>query len=223
MDETGTSGFLARWSRRKVQARTDPQTLLPESAAAPLETSQPVELAPAPASATGTSPEPLPDTLQPPAAEAAVAEQPVLTLDDVAKLTRESDFTRFVSSGVQPEVRNAALKKLFTDPRYNVMDGLDVYIDDYSVPDPLPQSMLVKMVQAKFLGLLQDVAEEKVGELKQLLTDAPDPPAPALAAASPTVEPTDPDEDADLQLQPHDAAGRPGPAPGADPDGGREH
>jgi hypothetical protein len=83
--------------------------------------------------------------------------------------------------------------------------------------------MLVKMVQAKFLGLLQDVAEEKVGELKQLLTDAPDPPAPALAAASPTVEPTDPVEDADLQLQPHDAAGRPGPAPGADPDAGREH
>jgi hypothetical protein len=33
-------------------------------------------------------------------------------------------------------VRNAALKKLFTDPHFNVMDGLDVYIDDYGKPDP---------------------------------------------------------------------------------------
>jgi hypothetical protein len=206
-----------------VQARTDPQAVLPEPATPPPETSQPVDLAPEPASATGTSPEPLPEAVQPPAAEAGEAEPPVLTLDDVARLTRDSDFTRFVSSGVQPEVRNAALKKLFTDPHYNVMDGLDVYIDDYGVPDPLPQNMLVKMAQARFLGLLQDVAEEKVGELKQLLADATDTSAPALAAASPTVEPIEPDEDADLQLQPHDAAGRPGPAPGADPDAGREH
>ena len=30
------------------------------------------------------------------------------------------------------------MKKLFADPHYNVMDGLDVYIDDYSKPDPIP-------------------------------------------------------------------------------------
>jgi hypothetical protein len=39
---------------------------------------------------------------------------------------------------VAPEVKNAAFKKLFADPHFNVMDGLDIYIDDYSKPDPLP-------------------------------------------------------------------------------------
>ena len=43
---------------------------------------------------------------------------------------------------VAPEVRNAAMKKLFADPQFNVMDRLDTYIDDYSLPDPLPASML---------------------------------------------------------------------------------
>ena len=37
---------------------------------------------------------------------------------------------------------NAALKKLFSDPHFNVMDGLDTYIDDYGKPDPIPPSML---------------------------------------------------------------------------------
>ena len=51
------------------------------------------------------------------------------------------------------------MKKLFADPRYNVMDGLDVYIDDYSKPDPIPYAMLRGLASAKFLGLFD--AEEK--------------------------------------------------------------
>jgi hypothetical protein len=31
-------------------------------------------------------------------------------------------------------VKNAAMKKLFADPHFNVMDRLDIYIDDYSSP-----------------------------------------------------------------------------------------
>ena len=38
-------------------------------------------------------------------------------------------------------------KTLFQDPHYNVMDGLDTYIDDYSKPDPLPEGWLEKMNQ----------------------------------------------------------------------------
>ena len=30
------------------------------------------------------------------------------------------------------------MKKLFSDPHFNVMDGLDTYIDDYGKPDPIP-------------------------------------------------------------------------------------
>jgi hypothetical protein len=63
-----------------------------------------------------------------------------------------------VAEGVAPEVKNAALKKLFTDPHFNVMDGLDTYIDDYGKPDPLPAGMLRRMAQSQLLGLFDDDA-----------------------------------------------------------------
>jgi hypothetical protein len=129
-------------------------------------------------------------------------------MDDVATLTRESDFSRFVSPGVDGDVKNAALKRLFTDPHFNVMDGLDTYIDDYGKPDPLPEGMLRQMVQSQLLGLFAEKVEEKE-------------PADAPAAAPPTPE-TAPDEDTDLRLQPDDDAGRAGPEPGAGEDAGRQ-
>ncbi|WP_309246525.1 DUF3306 domain-containing protein [Ramlibacter montanisoli] len=64
---------------------------------------------------------------------------PLPTLADTESLTKDSDFTRFVQPGVSPEVKNAAMKKLFADPHFNVMDGLDTYIDDYGKPDPIPR------------------------------------------------------------------------------------
>src|SRR5690606_20204899 len=81
----------------------------------------------------------------PPPAEAAPAPEPVApvpapTLQDVQALTHESDFSAFVARGVAPEVRNAAMKKLFGDPRFNVMDGLDVYVEDYTRPDPISET-----------------------------------------------------------------------------------
>ena len=42
-------------------------------------------------------------------------------------------------------VRRAALKKLFSDARFNVMDGLDIYIDDYSKEDPIPPALLAQL------------------------------------------------------------------------------
>jgi hypothetical protein len=49
---------------------------------------------------------------------------------------------------VDPAVQQAAMKKMFTDPHFNVMDGLDIYIDDYSKPDPLPPGMLKEWFRA---------------------------------------------------------------------------
>jgi hypothetical protein len=40
------------------------------------------------------------------------------------------------------------MKKLFSDPHFNVMDGLDSYIADYGKPDPIPLSMLRLMNQS---------------------------------------------------------------------------
>ena len=56
---------------------------------------------------------------------------------------------------VDPLVQQAALKKMFTDPHFNVMDRLDIYIDDYSQPDPLPMGMLERMAQSEMLNLFR--------------------------------------------------------------------
>jgi hypothetical protein len=104
-----------------------------------------------------------------PNSQSTTTEEPakVLTLEDVSKLTPESDFTSYMTQGVSPEVRNAAMKKLLADPHYNIMDGLDIYIGDYNTPDPLPEGMLAKMVGAQFLGLVkapEDVAQSAPSE-----------------------------------------------------------
>lgn len=192
-------GFLSRWSRRKALAREgvalpEPPTPAPAPAAAPAPVAMAVAEAPAAA----------------PADEPATAPPPP-TLDDVATLTPSADFSRFVTPDVTPEVRNAALKKLFADPHYNVMDGLDIYIDDYGRPDPLPAGMLRQMVQSAALGLFAD----EPATPSRAAAASPTAPAPLTAPAD--------HEDPDLRLQPDDAAERPGPGPGAadEPEGQR--
>ena len=191
-------GFFSRWSRRKQAVRVG-QPLPPE----PVE---PVAEAPVPAAAPATA-----------VASAAPVEReapPAPTLDDVARLTPEADFSRFVAPDVSSEVRNAAVKKLFADPRFNVMDGLDTYIDDYSIPSPLSKADMAKMVGARFLKLVDDPDEEKAP------TAASDPPpsdGPTAASPGDTVADTPPthDDHADLQLQPDHAPGRESPGHGA--------
>lgn len=145
-DEQG-GGFLDRWSRRKVQAR---------AGQAPADEAPPPVAAAVAAPVDGSKKPPALADQAPPAIK---EEAPVLTLEDAQALTPESDFTPFVQRAVAPEVRNAAFKKLFADPHFNVMDGLDIYIDDYSQPDPLPASMLRQMASAKFLQLVEEEPE----------------------------------------------------------------
>ena len=78
--------------------------------------------------------------------DAGVAPPPLPSLDSV---TFESDFKAFMHAKVEESVKRAALKKLFADPRFNVMDGLDTYIDDYSKDDPIPQAMLEQLEHSK--------------------------------------------------------------------------
>ena len=76
---------------------------------------------------------------------------------------------------VDPAVQQAALKKMFTDPHFNIMDGLDIYIDDYSKPDPLPPGMLERMVQSDMLNLFRKSSEELGPESQQSISPRPDP------------------------------------------------
>ena len=103
---------------------------------------------------------------------AADAYQPLPTLEDVRSLTPQSDFQPFMQRGVGSEVRNAAMKKLFADPHFNVMDGLDIYIDDYSKPDPLPQGMLERMVQSDMLNLFRKKSEMVAAKEDDKSTDS---------------------------------------------------
>ncbi len=118
--------FLSRWSRRKLASMAQPsaQPVIPAQA----ETVIPAQ--------AGTQ---LPVEQQQP-------------LPPLESLTPESDFTPFMQAEVDPATRRAALKTLFQDPQFNVMDGLDVYIDDYSKPDPIPEGWLDRMYQTARLG-----------------------------------------------------------------------
>jgi hypothetical protein len=99
---------------------------------------------------------------QPPAAQPAIdADTPVPELPAVDKLTMESDFSGFMHPKVDESLRRAALKKLFSDPHFNVMDGLDTYVADYSQPDPLPEGMLAGLRQAQnILAWAQETKEQ---------------------------------------------------------------
>ena len=77
-------------------------------------------------------------------------------------------------------VKRAALRKLFSDPHFNVMDGLDTYIDDYNKADPLPASMLRKMTQSAFLGLFRE--DDENPDLQLQPDDADRQPGPEPSA-----------------------------------------
>lgn len=117
-----------------------------------------------------------PPPAKPAAAPALDPEAPPPELPPVEKLTMDSDFRGFFHPKVDENLRRAALKKLFSDPHFNVMDGLDVYIDDYSKPNPLPASMLAQLRQAqKILEWAADKKEVAGTETAAL------PPGPASA------------------------------------------
>jgi Protein of unknown function (DUF3306) len=96
-------------------------------------------------------------------------------LPSLESLTFESDFTGFLRANVEESVKRAALKKLFRDPRFNVMDGLDTYIDDYTKNDPISDEMLKQLDHARstFLGL-----EPPAQEPQQANADEPGPDQP---------------------------------------------
>ncbi len=216
-------GFLGRWSKRKIDDRAGKPLAEPVVPAATVAQSQSdsakADQSTGVTNVAGGTP-----------ASGQSAQEPVKlpTLQDVQHLTPESDFKPFMAQGVTAEVKNAAMKKLFADPHFNVMDRLDTYIDDYSLPDPLPESMLRKMASAKFLGLFDDDEEEKEATLTPvaetaspeaqalIARDVPDTPIDEVVAQSqPALEAPEPHDHIDLRLQPDHAAGSEGVGRGA--------
>ena len=190
-DDDTPAGFLSRWSRRKADVREGRAVV--EEVRAPVVSSN----ANAPQGGEVAANKTANDQ----------ANQPVPTMEDVQQLNADSNFASFMSSKVAPEVKNAAMKKLFADPHFNVMDGLDIYIDDYGIPDPLPAGMLEQMTSIDGLNLFND---KNKGDTP---ADQPEGQTSAdVAQSSPsdnlsTTQPDIPAHDhADLRLQPNPAA-----------------
>jgi hypothetical protein len=160
-------GFLRRWARRKTEIQEGrdlapvpaPEPAVAGTVDAPLPAQAPERAEAALASA---APEPAPA----PAPAPATA---LPTMEDVASLDADSDFSAFVARGVDQAVRRGALKKLFADPHFNVMDKLDIYIDDYTQASPVSAAMLASLSHAKSVfmraaGDEEDAAAEAAPE-----------------------------------------------------------
>ncbi|MCZ8253120.1 MAG: DUF3306 domain-containing protein [Hylemonella sp.] len=201
-------GFLGRWSQRKQALREGKPLEEPLVSVAPPT--------PAPAVAARTPP-----VQAEPGAAPEVEAPPPPTLEEAQALTPQSDFRRYVAGDVDPEVRHAAMRKLFSDPHFNVMDGLDIYIDDYNTPNPMPASMLSKMASAHFLGLVEEEQEKKPQAPAAVqpthvavpAQDVKEPESPQTCVAE--TDETPHHDDPDLRLQQDHAAGPQGPGRGA--------
>jgi hypothetical protein len=166
-------GFLRRWARRKTEVAAGVAPA-PEPVA-----EQAQVIAPAPAAiatSAAVQPDPAPAVPRP-------------TMADVAGLTRDSDFSAFVTRGVDADVRRGALKKLFSDPHFNKVDMLDVYMDDFTKPSPVSAAMLAGLQHAKSVFWRPEEEEEAAvaavagDEAAAVASAATSPETPAVAAA----------------------------------------
>ena len=172
--EAGDESFLGRWSRLKAQARE-----------------------------REVSPAPVPDapgSAEPPAANAQAspdAPPPVVELPDLEQLDQDSDYSAFLTPGVDDALRKRALRKLFSSPKFNVFDGLDTYRDDFTSFPPLGD-----VVTADMRHHLERLARELLAGTEDAQTSVPVAAATAgessetlQSPAAPPPDRTDEDDD----------------------------
>lgn len=97
-------------------------------------------------------------------------DKPAPALPPVEKLTPESDFSGFMNPKVEDALRRVALKKLFSDPHFNLPDPFEAYSGDWTGGEPIPQEMLATLNQAQQL-LFSEKKEEKQDEKQELAAE----------------------------------------------------
>ena len=107
-----------------------------------------------------------------------VPETPEPELPPVEQLTPQSDFKDFMHPKVEDALRRVALKKLFSDPHFNVPDAFEPFSGDWTGGEPIPQAMLEQHVQVKQLLRKppEEAAATKVAEEEK---EKPQPDEPA--------------------------------------------
>jgi hypothetical protein len=114
--------FLSRWSRLKRES----SETAPDESATPAAQEQPDAAAAPVATDKGE-----------PAARAGTEDDASPELPSLDSLTSESDFGPFMHGSVDPALRRLALRKMFRNPKYAVLDPLDPYRADYGAFTPL--------------------------------------------------------------------------------------
>lgn len=149
-------------------------------------------------------PEPAPSTPATPAQSAPVEGE----LPDPATLSFDDDFTRYLGAQVPAALKRTAMAKLFSDPCFNQMDGLDVYVEDYNLVPDLPAAERDLLAHAKAVLDPTPVAESRglpsteptrTAKPSPPVADAPvlgEPPSTPQATASPEVPSGEADGDA---------------------------
>ncbi len=116
-------GFLARWSRRKRET-----TAVQRSANVDAR-----------ADKSGMANTPTADTVEP-ANDKTDADMP-----SIESLDENSDYSPFLSPKVSQKLRSVALRKLFHTAGFNIRDGLDDYDDDFTLFEPLGNTITADM------------------------------------------------------------------------------
>ncbi len=120
----------------------------------------------------------------------------------------DSDFTAFFQPKVAEGMKRAALKKLLSDPHFNLVDGLDVYMEDFAKFEPMPDGMLDRLAEI-YESTRKVVEPVEAAAGTDPLPDAVDPQeATAVAEPAPEAE----SEEAQAAEEPQSAA-LPAPEP----------
>ncbi len=154
--------FLQRWSRLKSATR-DPEQ-------------------------SGIQPDDAPSLSQPghgqsaPPRSAQCAEPTGVALPDLESLGPDSDYSAFLGADVDVSLRRAALRKLFRSPKFNVLDGLDDYCDDFTQFAPLAGIVTADMRHHAERAARELLSAEESKKLRLPIDDEPRPPLPDAAA-----------------------------------------
>jgi hypothetical protein len=186
-------GFLSRWAKRKAEARHEPA---PESAAPP---PSPVVAEATPVAVAQPEQTGEPDMLRDAPPDEATREAWISKLEaiDLETLSYQDDFTVFLKGWVPKALRNRALRRLWrTSDVFEVLDGLNDYDEDYSVPAAAVGSIKSSWQPGRGFAL----ADDKADTAAEVDAEAPGgeaPPPETVAEAEPEAAAEAADEAAD--------------------------
>lgn len=132
-DDVREQGFASRWSARKREARLSEQTDHedPHTVGSPALLPEPTTDVELSDSSTDTF--------------SVEGQAEPLDLPDLETLDADSDYSGFLHPEVDKQLRKAALRKLFSLPQFGLRDGLDDYDDDFTVFEPLGDTVTCDM------------------------------------------------------------------------------